>query len=116
MKKLEDMTLGQRIVVTFIIVIIILFALALCGWMTGGWEVEARSDLYGDVPLDAQLLPTDRKALDEAYRAHLIKLWNVWLSDGAKDATYFRKGLIIARGAYAQADQALTKREKELAK
>jgi hypothetical protein len=71
-------------------------------------------DLYGDVPLDAVLLPIDRKALDEAYRGHLIKLFNVWLTDGAKDATHFRNGLRIARNAYDIAAKAITKREEML--
>jgi hypothetical protein len=71
-------------------------------------------DLYGDTPLDAVLLPIDRKALDEAYHGHLIKLWNVWLTDGAKDATRFRNGLHISRNAYDIAAKAIAVREQVL--
>jgi hypothetical protein len=109
---MTEMTLGQRIILTFIIVLAILFALALCGWLTGGWDVEAKSDLYEDVPIDANLLAIDKRALDEAYHAQIIKLWTVWLTQGAGDATHFRNGLRTARSAYSQATQAIAKREQ----
>jgi hypothetical protein len=116
MRPLEDMSLGHRIVLTVTICLIILFALALCGYLSDRWQVEAapQVDLYSGVPLDANLLAADRKALDDAYHAHLIRLWNVWLTDGAKDATNFRRGLTIARGAYHQAAQSMSKREQDL--
>ena len=117
MKPLEDMSLGHRIVLTVVICLIILFLIALVGFLGGRWEeVQAapQGDLYSGVPLDAELLSVDRKALDAAYHAHLIRLWNVWLTDGAKDATHFRRGLTIARGAYHQAVQAIAKREQDL--
>jgi hypothetical protein len=38
MKPLEDATIGQRVVATFIIVLIIILILALIGWISGGWE------------------------------------------------------------------------------
>jgi hypothetical protein len=117
LRNLQDMTIGQRIALTFIIVLVILFALALFGYLTGGWDVQAEPravDPYGELPLDAQLLPVDKRALEEAYRAHLIKLWTVWLTDGAKDATHFRNGLRIARGAYHIAADGIAKRERDL--
>jgi hypothetical protein len=108
-------------IIYFILVMVILMILAAIGYISGRWYIEpsaaapqAQVDLYGDVPLDAILLPIDRKALDEAYHGHLIKLWNVWLTDGAKEATRFRNGMRIARGAYQQATEAIAKREQEL--
>lgn len=100
---------------TLVIVIIVLLLIgALAYRLSSAQTPTSKLDLYGDVPLDAQLLPIDRKALDEAYHAHLIKLWNVWLTDGAKEAGRFRNGLMISRGAYAQALEALSKREQKL--
>jgi hypothetical protein len=108
-------------IIGFCVVLVILLLLAAVGFLSGRWEawgapakVITDINLYGDVPLDAQLLPIDRQALDEAYHAHLIKLFTVWLTDGAKDATRFTNGLRITRGAYQQAAQAITKREQEL--
>jgi hypothetical protein len=108
-------------VIGFLVVLAVLLILAAVGFLSGRWYIEpsaaapqAQVDLYGDVPLDAILLPIDRRALDEAYHGHLVKLWNVWLADGAKEATRFRNGLRIARGAYHQATEAIAKREQEL--
>lgn len=42
-KWLEDVTLGQRIMITVALVVGILLALALYGYLTGAW----------DVPIDA---------------------------------------------------------------
>jgi hypothetical protein len=106
-------------IIYFVLVVVILMMLAAVGYISGRWYIEpstaapqAQIDLYGDVPLDAVLLPIDRAALTEAYRGHLIRLWNVWLTDGAKDASRFRNGLKIARGAYHQAAEAIAKREE----
>lgn len=118
-KLLTELTLPQRIALTVIIVLIILFALAGFGYFSGGWDVQAEPrtvDPYGELPLDAVLLPIDKRALETAYSAHLTKLWTVWLTDGAKDATHFRNGLRIARGAYRQAADGIAKREEELSK
>jgi hypothetical protein len=114
MKTPEDMTLGQRIMLTFFIVLVILFALALFGWTTGRWDEAPGQDvdLYSGVPLDATLLWLDRRALDEAYHAQLLKLWGVWLVDGAKDPTRFKTGLANARRAYGLAAEAIAKREQ----
>jgi hypothetical protein len=119
MKPLEDMTIGHRIALTFVIVLVILFALALFGYLTGGWDVQAETraaDIYVGLPPDATLLKLDRRALDEAYHAQLLKLWGVWLADGARDPTHFKNGLSNARRAYGLALQAITKREQELPK
>jgi hypothetical protein len=115
MKTPEDMTLGQRIMLTFFIVLVILFALALFGWTTGRWDeapAESNVNLYGNIPPDPTLLQLDRLALDEAYHTQLIKLWTVWLSTGAGDATHFRNGLANARRAYGLAAEAIAKREQ----
>jgi hypothetical protein len=118
---LREMTVGQRIAVTFVIVLVILFALALFGFFTGSWDEapaapQASPDLYGGVPLDSTLLKLDRRALDEAYHQQLLKLWGVWLVEGAKDDKHFRNGLGNARRAYGLALQAINKREQELPK
>lgn len=115
-----DQNKTETWIIYFILVVIVLMILAAIGYMSGRWYIEpseaqqTRINLYGNVPLDATLLSIDRKALDEAYHAHVIRLWNVWLTDGAKDATRFRNGLRIARGAYHEAIEAIAKREQEL--
>jgi hypothetical protein len=115
MKRLEDMTLLQRCVLAVIIFVVIVVLISLIGYFSKSEAEQAKPlDLYGDVPLDAVLLPIDRKALDEAYRSHAIKLFTVWLTDGARDATHFRNGLRISRNAYDIAAKAIAAREQTL--
>jgi hypothetical protein len=73
-----------------------------------------RTDLYAGVPIDAELLELDKRALKEAYHAQLLNLWAVWLKGQAGDPQYFANGLKIARRAYGQASEQIAKREKQL--
>ena len=67
------------------------------------------------MPLDATLLRLDKRALDDAYHARILKLFEVWLTSGApQEATNFINGLRITRRAYAQAASAISKREAQL--
>jgi hypothetical protein len=60
-------------------------------------------------------LRLDRRALEEAYHAQMLKLFGVWVSSGAPaEAQNFRNGLAIARRAYSLAAQSIAKREQEL--
>jgi hypothetical protein len=117
-KTPNEMTLGQRIVLTFVIVMIILLAFAAYGYFSGAWDranAEAAKpvDLYQGIPVDEKLLQLDKRALDEAYHQHIIKLWNVWLTDGAREANRVKNGLRISRESYAYAAAQITKREQE---
>lgn len=109
-------------IIYFILVVVILMVLAAIGYMTGRWYIEpsaaqaqAQGDLYGATPLDATLLRMDRRALEEAYHAQMLKLFGVWVSSGApNEAQNFRNGLAIARRAYGLAAQSIAKREQEM--
>ena len=70
-------------------------------------------ELYdASIQLDPALLELDRRALNEAYHLQLVKLFQVWLSSQAGDATYFQNGLRVARRGYSIAAQQIEKREK----
>lgn len=56
----------------------------------------------------------DRLALEEAYHDQVVKLFGVWLKEGARDPTYFSNGLRNARRAYVQASDQIAKREQQL--
>ena len=71
-------------------------------------------DLYQGIAADAKLLELDKRALDEAYHQHIIRLWNVWLTDGAREATRVSNGLRIARESYRYASGQIARREQEL--
>ena len=135
MRPLEQLSIGERIALTVIVVLVILFAMALMGWLTGGWDqvssedgplFEVQSDtsrkyvvsqepLYpDDIPIDGRLLALDKRALDEAYHQQILLLFSVWLKQQAGDSTNFNNGLRIARRAYAQAAERIEAREKKM--
>ena len=106
----------RRAIIAFAIIVFVLLLMALIGWMSGGWdEAEgATPDFYQGIPLDEKLLTLDKRALDEAYHQHIIKLWNIWLTDGAKEATRVHNGLRISRQSYEYAAAQITRREQEI--
>lgn len=111
MKPLDEMSIGHRIAITMLIVLVILFALALFGYLTGRWdEAEAQDDLADN----ATLLQLDKQALDVAYREQVQKLFGVWLAHQAGDSSRLVNGLRIARRAYNQAATQLARREQHL--
>ena len=140
---LNEMTVGQRFILIIVIVLVILFALAAFGYFTGGWEDQSKVsqfelsskqettlisyaqsvalaqgqpiDVYAGIPPDTKLLALDKQALEQAYTARLIRLFDVWLSSTqGQDATAFQNGLRIARRGYTLAAQALSRREAEI--
>ena len=143
MRSIEDLNVGNRIAITVAIVLVILFALALFGFLTGRWEDQSKSsqfqlaseqettlltfgqsvalaqnqpiDVYAGIPPDTKLLALDKQALEQAYTARLIRLFDVWLSSTqGQDPTNFQNGLRIARRGYTLAAQALARREQEI--
>jgi hypothetical protein len=70
--------------------------------------------VYAGITPDYHLLELDKQALDEAYHAQLLVLFNVYLKGGSSDSQYFQKGLQNARRAYYQASTAILEREKLL--
>ena len=76
---------------------------------------QQQIDLYpAGIPLDATLLRLDRQALDEAYHQQIIKLFSVWLSQGAADPAPITTGLRNARRAYNTALTQIAQRERQL--
>jgi hypothetical protein len=71
-------------------------------------------ELYRGIPFDEHLLELDKKALEESYRSHLVKLWAVWLSDGARNSANIKNGLRISRESYHQAAQEIQRRERQI--
>lgn len=115
MSDLERMTVGQRFLLALFIIFVIMFALAMFGYLGGRWDdaYAQRAELYEGIPFDAHLLALDKRALDEAYHAQLLKLFGVWLSSQAGDTRAISNGLHIARRAYSQAAAQIAKREQE---
>jgi hypothetical protein len=115
MKPLEEMTVGQRIALTVVICLIILFALALAGYLTGGWDEAGAAP---DMPVvaskwDDHIDTLERQAIDEAFKRYIGKLYDIWVSDNyqPKIPPKALVGARNARDAYIRSMDAIEKRE-----
>ena len=120
MRPLEDMSLGERIIATAIICIIILLILAFIGWVSGGWEAQGQYRVQSAMPglptskWDSRMFALDRDAADEAYRDQVKHLFLVALK--GNDPQAFERATIGARNvrkAYIAVMEAIDKRERE---
>jgi len=120
MRRLEDFTIWQRIVLAIVIVAATFFALLALSKLFGEAAAQQRNPtdppiLYEGLQLDPILLALDKRALDEAYHEQQKILSGVWLaSGGPEDARNFRNGLRIARRSYDLARDAVAAREKQI--
>ena len=120
MKPLEDYSLGERIIATAIICIIILLILAFIGWISGGWEAQGQYRIQSAMPglptskWDSRMFALDRDAADEAYKDQMKHLFGVALK--GSDPQSFDRAIVGARNtrkAYLMVMEAIDKRERE---
>ena len=120
MKPLEDYSLGERIIATAIICIIILLILAFIGWISGGWEAQGQYRIQSAMPglptskWDSRMFALDRDAVDEAYKDQLKHLFSIWLKSG--DAQAPERAIVGARNlrrAYIGVMEGIDKRERD---
>jgi hypothetical protein len=111
---LEDLTIGRRFLLMLGIVLGILFAIALIGYLTGRWdEAEGQAITEYVVPerFKADVLALDHRALDDAYMSQAQHLFRTWITDRLHDPSGIDKGLSRARQGYAIARERIEKRE-----
>jgi hypothetical protein len=111
MMHLEDMNIGQRIVLTIVIALVVLFIIAFIGWISGGWDQTPAQELSAS-PFDQRLVQLDREALDDAYRGRVVHLFDVWMKDEAGQPGRALVGVRQARRAYIEAMTEIAKREQ----
>jgi hypothetical protein len=63
---------------------------------------------------EGDLLKLEREAIDEAFRAKITQLWQVWMSDDRGQPDRAVNGASQARKAYVASRHAIDKRESEL--
>jgi len=124
MWRLEDLNLGQRIAVTFVIVFIALMLLALWGLLAGGWNIDAdqgyrmasAEDGLQISKYDELIFKLDREAAGNAYRDQIEHLFQTWMKSPGDMAAPERAGVGArnARKAFIAVMDAIEKREKEL--
>jgi hypothetical protein len=115
-RPLEVLSFGTRVILTFVIILIVLLALSVIGYLSGGWEAQGAPEPSVVSKYEGHLVEIDRRALDLAYQDHLKLLFSVWLKDDVAAEQRIRNGLRIARRAYASAAEQIEQREQALQK
>jgi len=122
MKLLEDMSIGHRVALTMIIVLIILFALAAYGFFSGAWDQAEGAQgprLQSAIPgepastWDSRMFALDREALDDAYKEHVKHLFLTILRAGDPGAG--ERAIVGAKNMrkyYVKIQDAIDAREK----
>jgi hypothetical protein len=122
MKRLEDMSIGNRIAITVIIALVILLALAAIGFFTGNWNEDegarpgyglASAETHPEKPcMDEATRERIRgimvEALDDALKNQTIHLFEIWLKDERGQPDRARTGVRQALRAYLGARRAVT--------
>jgi hypothetical protein len=107
-----NLSFAQRFVLTLFIVLAILFALALIGYLTGGWE-PAEAQPYMVSKFEPRLLELEREATDDAFKQKITSLFIVWMSDERGQPARAITGATQARKAYIAVMQQIDRREEE---
>jgi hypothetical protein len=83
MKPLEQMTFGQRFALTVVICLVILFALALFGYLTGGWDqAEGKVEVAClDETQREHIRTIMLKAADRGLEDQIAHLFDIWVRD-----------------------------------
>ena len=113
MKRLEDMSLGHRVMLTVAIVVIILILLAAFGYLTGRWDEAGAEVVVPSSKYDDHIDDLERQALDEAFKKYIGNLYNIWVTDAYQPRIPPKAltGARNARDAYIRAMDAIEKRE-----
>jgi len=109
MRDLQDMHIGQRVMLTVALIVIIIILLACVGYLSGRWEAEAQ--VVPPSKFDKRIAELDREAIDLAYKEKIQALFNTWLSDPSEQPSRAVRGAQNARRAYIGAMIEIEKRE-----
>lgn len=110
------MTFGQRFALTIVICLAILFALALAGYLTGGWDDAGAQPLQPPTlsKYERRIIELDKQAIDQAYVTHAANVFGIWIKDGVADPSRAKVGFANARKGYDAAMTAIMVREQRL--
>jgi hypothetical protein len=117
MRDLHEMNIGQRVMVTVIIVVVVTLLLAVIGYLSGRWEDTAQGKTEApqvSSKWDDQLDELERQALGQAFQKHIAQLYNIWVTDNYKPGVPPKAltGARNARDAYIRSMEAIENRER----
>jgi hypothetical protein len=115
MTRLEDMSVGNRIMLTVAILIIILILVACVGYWTGRWDADVAAAEPAPVPSQYgdRLLALDREAIERAYSSQVQQLFATWMKDSTGQPNRALVGINNARRAFTQSMTAIERREQQ---
>jgi Na+-transporting methylmalonyl-CoA/oxaloacetate decarboxylase gamma subunit len=115
MRPLEDMRIGQRIMLTVAIIVIVLILLACVGYLSGRWEAESAPVEQRPMASkwDDEIDALEKQAIGEAFRKHIGQLYSVWVTDNYQPRIPPKAltGARNARDAYIRSMEAIEKRD-----
>ena len=105
------MTIGQRIALTLVIILVILFALAFVGWISGGWDAAAQRAIVcsDDAEAREQVRKTTQSALTEALHNQVEHLFSIWMKDETGQPQRAATGVRQAAKGYLHARTQIAK-------
>lgn len=114
----HNLTFAQRFALTIAIVLAILFALALFGFMTGGWDDADAAQSSVQMPpiskYEKEFIELDRRAISEAYQAQIHHVFLIWAKDEQGQPQRALVGAKQARNMYERSMTAIDEREARL--
>lgn len=119
----REANVNRPVVLSGVIAIALLLAVALGGYLSGGWNIgpEQYTVASAEEPLiyskhSERLLQLDREAVDNAYRHKIEQLFDVWMRDSTGQPERAVTGARIATKAYMDIMKELDRREEQLQK
>lgn len=115
---LENLTIGQRVALAIVVVLACLFALAVFGFLTGGWDDADAAPSSLPVPpiskYEKELIALDRAAISEAYQSQINHVFLIWAKDENGQPQRALIGAKQARSMYERSMDAIHDREQRL--
>lgn len=111
--KYDELSIGERIAVTFLIVLAILFALALFGYLSGRWDdAQAQAQPLPPSKYDERIKELDKEGVENAYREQIEHLFSTWMKDSTQQPARAVAGARNARKAFIGAMNEIERERK----
>jgi hypothetical protein len=104
-RDLHELSLGERVVLTLIIVLVLLFGLALFGYLSGGWDVaDAKVQVTCMDPTEREKIRDIMlKAIDRGLEDQIAHLFETWMKDPSDQPQRAQVGSNNAVNAHVRA-------------
>jgi hypothetical protein len=115
MMPLEEQSIAQRIILTIVICLIVLFVLFVIGWLIQD-EADAQPE-FVVTKYEERLLQLETEAIEGAFKKHIMRLYDTWVTDYVPiEPPRAVKGAANARAAYFRSMQRIEERRANLQK